>query len=263
MSYALFGFGQEGEAEGPGVPAQDCMDRGGTPLADGWCAFCPPNETFYISLDECGCAPGYTRDPDTGVCQLKLATEEEPSAETPTPVVTPAEPVPSPAPIMVQTPGGVIEMPLSPGPMPTGPMPSPMPSPVPGPAPVTPMAPVTAAAMAEKPTPWLLYGAIGAGVLLLAALATGAGATSNPRRRRRTKRCPVGMKAQTLVFDKDYFNRYAAKAWARRYGYRSTKVDETRDSYRIRQRSAREFTSGSLRTISFRPGVKSVLGCPR
>jgi len=111
-------------------------------------------------------------------------------------------------------------------------------------------------------SPWLLLGVVGLGAIAIIAM-TSKKARRNPRRRRAYRRCPIGMRAQTLIFEKEYFDRRGAKSWARRYGYRSAKIDETADSYRIRQRSPSEFTAGSFRTIGFRPGVKTVLGCPR
>ena len=82
------------------------------------------------------------------------------------------------------------------------------------------------------------------------------------RRRRRQRRCPVGTKVQTLIFDKDVFSERQAKEWARAHDYRVSKLDETGDSYRMRQLKAARFRPGSFRTISFGE-VKAVIGCPR
>lgn len=138
------------------------------------------------------------------------------------------------------------------------PPPPPVPAPSPGPPPtVIPPPPPTPP---PKPTmgalPWVLGGALLLGVMLL----SGKGSRKrNPRRRR----CPVGTQTQTLVFEKDYFNRGDATHWARSHGYRVTKIDETTDSYRIRQQSPRSFTRGSFRTIPLSDGIKAVIACPR
>lgn len=76
-------------------------------------------------------------------------------------------------------------------------------------------------------------------------------------------RCPVGTEVQTLIFDPESFNKTEAKRWAKDQGFKSSKVDETRDSYRIRQKDPRSYKKGSFRTIELASGVKAVVGCPR
>jgi len=76
-------------------------------------------------------------------------------------------------------------------------------------------------------------------------------------------RCPVGTEVETLIFSKDDFTRAQAKAWARRNSYRYGKVDETDDSYRLRQQDPDDFRRGSFRTIVFTDGVEAVIACPK
>jgi len=66
---------------------------------------------------------------------------------------------------------------------------------------------------------------------------------------------------QTLIFDKDKFKSVAdAKAWARDHDFKAPEVDETEDSYRLRQKEPGTFAEGSMRTITLKPGVKAVIG---
>ena len=84
---------------------------------------------------------------------------------------------------------------------------------------------------------------------------------SKPRRRR-GRMCPVGTEVQTLIFEKDIFTVTQAKAWARRNGYSVSKVDETEESYRLRQKDPKRYQRSSFRTIAF-GDVKAVIGCPK
>lgn len=65
-------------------------------------------------------------------------------------------------------------------------------------------------------------------------------------------------KIQSLVFSKAHFTEAQAKAWAARHGYRYGKVDETPNTYRLRQ-----FNPGScpttFRTFSLTRGVQGVV----
>ena len=63
---------------------------------------------------------------------------------------------------------------------------------------------------------------------------------------------------QSLIFDKKKFDAKRAKAWAEENGYDSGKVDETGDSFRLRQEEPGDFQA--FRTIELRDGVKAVLG---
>jgi len=75
--------------------------------------------------------------------------------------------------------------------------------------------------------------------------------------------CPVGTEVQTLIFSKEYFNKQEAKNWAKRNDFRFGYVDEKENTFRIRQQEPEEFTENSMRTISFRDGIKAVIGCPK
>ncbi len=68
---------------------------------------------------------------------------------------------------------------------------------------------------------------------------------------------------QTLIFDKERFTRRQAEAWADDHDMSSGKVDETGESFRLRQREPSVFVDGSFRTITLRAGVQAVIGRPR
>jgi purine-nucleoside phosphorylase len=65
---------------------------------------------------------------------------------------------------------------------------------------------------------------------------------------------------QTLIFSKKHFTKSEAKAWAKSHDYKSSGVDETEKSYRIRQRDPGDFKKDSLRTIKMTTGVQAVVG---
>lgn len=65
------------------------------------------------------------------------------------------------------------------------------------------------------------------------------------------------MKVQTLIFKKSRFDREAAVKWATSHNFKASKVDETENSYRLRQRDPGEFET--FRTITFKPGIKAVV----
>lgn len=82
-------------------------------------------------------------------------------------------------------------------------------------------------------------------------------------RRRRRKIVEEGLKkqgtkVQTLIFSKDKFTRAQAIAWAKDHDFRADKVDETENSFRLRQRDPAGFQR--LRTISLTDGVQAVVG---
>lgn len=88
--------------------------------------------------------------------------------------------------------------------------------------------------------------------------------TSRPGWARRRKRSGLGeeanpdsMQVQTLIFKKSHFSRESAVEWAKSHDFKVMKVDETEESYRIRQRDPGEFEI--FRTISFKPGLKAVV----
>jgi len=69
---------------------------------------------------------------------------------------------------------------------------------------------------------------------------------------------------QTLIFDKTVFETAGeAVEWARTHGFGADKIDETDDSFRIRQMDPSEFQPDSFRTIDIRRGVSAVIGRPR
>jgi len=76
------------------------------------------------------------------------------------------------------------------------------------------------------------------------------------------KPCPVGTQIQTVVLDRHYFTLREASNWIRRHGFHARKVDTTSHAYRFRQHPPTSFREGSFRTLSLRPGVQSVIGCP-
>jgi len=67
---------------------------------------------------------------------------------------------------------------------------------------------------------------------------------------------------QTLIFPKDRFTREEAVAWAQRNDRKSDSVDETEDSFRLRQMDPDRCAQGSERTFDIPggDGVKAV-GC--
>jgi HK97 family phage prohead protease len=66
---------------------------------------------------------------------------------------------------------------------------------------------------------------------------------------------------QSLIFSKAAFKTAEeAKKWASEHGFKVEGVDETEDSFRIRQRDPSEFDESTLRTIDITEGVKAVAG---
>jgi len=66
---------------------------------------------------------------------------------------------------------------------------------------------------------------------------------------------------QTLVFSKERFKTAdQAKRWATEHDYHAAKVDETGESFRLRQREPADFDPKSFRTIGLTEGVKAVIG---
>lgn len=74
--------------------------------------------------------------------------------------------------------------------------------------------------------------------------------------------CSVGTEIQSLVLAKKDFSKRDACQWVETHDFRVIKIDETENNYRFRQREPREFEEGSFRTITLRPGVKAIIGCP-
>lgn len=65
---------------------------------------------------------------------------------------------------------------------------------------------------------------------------------------------------QTLIFSKEDYTEEEAKEWAKAHDFRADKVDETEDSYRLRQKDPEDFEEGSFRTIDLTDGVRAVIG---
>ena len=65
---------------------------------------------------------------------------------------------------------------------------------------------------------------------------------------------------QTIIFNKDKFDRKSAIKWAKDHKYKVSKIYETENSYRIRQKDSNQFQEGTLRTITLVSGVKAVIG---
>lgn len=77
-------------------------------------------------------------------------------------------------------------------------------------------------------------------------------------------RCPVGTRVQTLLLSRVHFPSHRrAEEWAVKHGFVASKIDAQPNFYRLRQAHPRAFRSGSLRTITLRPGVMAVVGCPK
>lgn len=71
-----------------------------------------------------------------------------------------------------------------------------------------------------------------------------------------------GSRVQTLVFDKEKYKEAAdAKGWASDHGFKSKDVDETGESFRLRQEDPGAFAR--MRTISLTEGVQAVVGFPK
>ena len=65
---------------------------------------------------------------------------------------------------------------------------------------------------------------------------------------------------QTLIFAKSKFDKAEALSWAQEHSFKAEKVDETEDSYRLRQRDPSEFVEGSFKTVALTDGVNAVMG---
>lgn len=88
---------------------------------------------------------------------------------------------------------------------------------------------------------------------------------ASSRRQSRQYRCTRGLEVQTLLFPRSAtWSSTRARAWARRHGFSSSKVDTTSQYFRVRNRNPNAFVRGSFRTIvlSDKDGVNAVVGCP-
>lgn len=72
---------------------------------------------------------------------------------------------------------------------------------------------------------------------------------------------PKSMIVQTLIFAKETFKKKEeAVKWAIDHGFKNNGVDETADSFRLRQREPGDFDDATFRTIDLTDGVKAVVG---
>lgn len=65
---------------------------------------------------------------------------------------------------------------------------------------------------------------------------------------------------QSLIFDKEYFTKRSAKAWAKKKGYFYGFVDVKKNTFRIRQFAPKYFSKSSFRTITLAKGVEASIG---
>lgn len=72
-----------------------------------------------------------------------------------------------------------------------------------------------------------------------------------------SRRWKRGSEVQSVLFPKGRYSKIEARSWARRHGYRSGKVDESANYFRIRQRSPE--SGGEKRTITFGKGIKAII----
>jgi phage-related protein (TIGR01555 family) len=69
---------------------------------------------------------------------------------------------------------------------------------------------------------------------------------------------------QSVIVSKKVFpTAERARAWLKKHGFKTSKIDETEESFRFRQREPGEFKPGSFRTIELRTGVSAVIGRPK
>lgn len=78
------------------------------------------------------------------------------------------------------------------------------------------------------------------------------------------KRCYVGMEIQSVLFPKTKFTASSSQSWMKSHGYHTTKMDETENYYRYRQRSPKSFKRGSFRIITLgKTNVRAIVACPK
>lgn len=79
-------------------------------------------------------------------------------------------------------------------------------------------------------------------------------------RRRTAKRLKDTTEIQTLIFSKKKFGTAdEAKEWAKEHDFKTTKVDETGQSFRLRQHVPGLYGPRSFRTITVTDGIKGVV----
>jgi hypothetical protein len=67
---------------------------------------------------------------------------------------------------------------------------------------------------------------------------------------------------QSLVFSKEYFTRAQAKEWAEKHGFKYGKVDETDNTYRLRQTDPDNYDKDTFRYKTFKQGIRAVVAMP-
>lgn len=69
-----------------------------------------------------------------------------------------------------------------------------------------------------------------------------------------------GTEVQTLIFDKEKFEKEECIDWAKEHGYKADKVDDADGTYRLRQRDPKDFDQDTFKTIELTEGVEAVVG---
>ena len=72
-----------------------------------------------------------------------------------------------------------------------------------------------------------------------------------------------GSVVQTILFDSDIFNGNEARAWLRKYNFKTPKMDRTENYMRYRQYHPNYFHKDSFRTLEFKDGVLAVVAVPK
>ncbi|MHA2642825.1 MAG: hypothetical protein V2G41_09280 [bacterium JZ-2024 1] len=79
----------------------------------------------------------------------------------------------------------------------------------------------------------------------------------NSARTRRSTR------VQSVIFDKEKFDKDSAASWLQEHGFRADKVDETSKTFRFRQFHPGQCQAGSFRLLRLTDGVKAVICRPK
>ncbi len=69
-----------------------------------------------------------------------------------------------------------------------------------------------------------------------------------------------GTTVQTLIFNKENFDKEEALAWAKENDYKAEKVEETDDDYKLVQRQEKDFEKSSFKTLEIDTGIKAKVG---
>ena len=71
---------------------------------------------------------------------------------------------------------------------------------------------------------------------------------------------PANTSIQVIIFSKQKFTTDQAQEWCKENNYKFDKLEETENTYRIRQELASAFRKNSLRTFTLEGGIKSIIG---